>query len=135
MTPTPESDEYLGWMEEWCNNISLDKSKMWITVQEPGVYLVYVQLTYSLRNSSRVDLSMRVQFRYPEDEVEFIGAFDTRQHTEEQQDALLSKFFLLQMKAGNKLSIKAHPKERIKYTDVRPFSSYITIIRYADLSG
>ncbi|KAK3527678.1 hypothetical protein QTP86_033573 [Hemibagrus guttatus] len=137
-----ESDEHLRWEEVWSANISLDESKIWMTVKEAGVYLVYVQLTYSLRNSSRVDLnsyrvdlSMRVEFSYDEGKDEFTGAFDTRQPTEKSQDAHLSKFFLLHMKAGNRLSIKASPKKRITYNDVRPFSSFITIVRYADWSG
>ncbi|TSK14481.1 hypothetical protein Baya_0464 [Bagarius yarrelli] len=130
-----ETDEHLSWEEMWSANISLDESKTWMTVQEAGVYLVYVQLTYSLTNSSSVDLSMGVEFSYAEREDEFIGAFDTRQATEKEQDAHLSKFFLLHMKAGNRLAIKAHPKERLKYDDVRPFSSYITIVQYADRSG
>ncbi|KAG7314705.1 hypothetical protein KOW79_022008 [Hemibagrus wyckioides] len=130
-----KTDEYLRWEEVWNANISLEGNKKWMTVHESGVYLVYVQLTYSLKNSPRVDLSMRVEFGYPEGMEEFIGAFDTRQPTDKEQDAHLSKFFLLHMKDGNRLSIKARPKERIKYNDVRPFSSFITIVRYADWSG
>lgn len=130
-----KTDEYLRWEQVWSANISLDENKNWMTVKEPGVYLVYVQLTYSLKNSSRVDLSMCVEFGFPEGTEEFAGAFDTRQPTEKEQDAHLSKFFLLHMKAGNRLSITARPKERIKYKDVRPFSSFITIVRYADWSG
>lgn len=130
-----EKDEHLSWEEMWSANISLDESKTWMTVQEAGVYLVYVQLTYSLTNSSRVDLSIIVEFNYAEGEDEIIAAFDTRQPTEKEQDAHLSKFFLLQMKAGNRLSIIARPKDRLKYDDARPFSSYITMVRYADWSG
>lgn len=117
------------------NDISLDDSKMWITVEKQGVYLAYVQLTYSLKNDSKrsnVDLTLKVVFSYTEGTEEFTGAFDTRQFTETERDAHLSAFLLLHMKAGNRLSIQAHPNDMIKYNDIRPFSSYITIIRYAD---
>lgn len=130
---------HLAWEEEGCvENFSLNDDKTSITVKEPGVYLVYVQLTYSLKkdgNSSNIHLNLTVEFTYTEDKVEFNGAFDNRQLTEKEQDAHLTAFFLLKMTAGNKLSIIAYPKNRIKYDDVRPFSSYITIVRYADLSG
>lgn len=119
----------------WCDNISLNERNIWMTVQEAGVYLVYVQLTYGLKTSSRVDLSMILEFSYAESTDEFTGAFDTRQPTEKEQDAHLSKFFLLKMKAGNRLSIKAYPKDMIRYDDDRPFTSYVTIVRYADWSG
>ncbi|XP_060719576.1 uncharacterized protein si:dkey-220k22.3 [Tachysurus vachellii] len=131
-----EKDEYLRWKKMWCDNISLNESNnIWMTVQETGVYMVYVQLTYGLKTSSRVDLSMILEFSYAEGTEEFTGAFDTRQPTENEQDAHLSKFFLLKMKAGNRLSIKAYPKDMIKYDDHHPFTSFVTIVRYADWSG
>ncbi|XP_034156429.1 uncharacterized protein si:dkey-220k22.3 [Pangasianodon hypophthalmus] len=136
---TSAEDSRLAWVKEWnTDNIFLDENKTWISVAKPGVYLVYIQLTYSLKkdgNSSSVDLMLRVEFSYPEGKEEFSGAFDTRQLTEKEQDAHLSTFLLLQMRAGNRLSILAYPKDRMKYDDVRPFSSYIAIIRYADWSG
>lgn len=118
------------------NNISLDDSKKWITVGKQGVYLVYVQLTYSLKkdaNSDSVDLSLNLEFRYTEDGKELAAAFDTRQLTEKETDGHLSAFLLLDMMAGNQLSVVAEPKKRIKDNDISPFSTYTTIIRYADL--
>ncbi|KAF7688659.1 uncharacterized protein si:dkey-220k22.3 [Silurus meridionalis] len=133
------TDDHLILVKEWCEkNFSLDENKMWITVEQTGVYLVYVQLTYSLKNdgkSSSVDLSFYVDFRYPEGQEDYSGSFDTRPLSETEQDAHLSSFFLLHIKAKNSLAIKTHQKERIKYNDVQPFSSYITIIRYTDWSG
>lgn len=75
---------------------------------------------------------LNVKFRYPENTEEFSGAFETHQLTEKERDAHLSAFILLKMESKNELSIQAHPKQMIKYNDIRPFSSYITIIRYAD---
>lgn len=132
-------DKHLAWVKESGTdhgNVFLDDSKMWITVGKQGVYLVYVQLTYSLKkdaNSSRVDLMFYMEFNYTDGTEEFTAAFDTRQLTEKETDAHLSAFLLFDMEAGNRLSITAHPKEMIKYNDISPFSSYITIIRYADL--
>ncbi|KAI5615552.1 hypothetical protein C0J50_0233 [Silurus asotus] len=132
------TDDHLILVKEWCEkNFSLDENKMWITVEQTGVYLVYVQLTYSLKNdgkSSSVDLSFYVDFKYPEGQEDYSGSFDTRPLSETEQDAHLSSFFLLHIKAKNSLAIKTHQKERIKYNDVQPFSSYITIIRYTDWS-
>lgn len=134
-----QSTEGLAWENVWdSKNFLLDKSKTWIKVEEQGVYLVYVQLTYSLKKdgkSNSVDLTLKVEFNYTESKEEFTGAFDTRELREKEQDAKLSTFILLHMEAGNSLSILATPKERIKYDDVRPFSSFISIIRYADLSA
>lgn len=119
---------------EQCANVSLD-DKTWITVEKQGVYLVYVQLTYSLKNTlklSTVDLMLNVVIWYPDQTEELSGAFETRQISEKETDAHLSAFILLKMDSKERLSIQAHPKAMIKYNDIRPFSSYITIIRYAD---
>lgn len=138
MLKDPLDDKRLAWDRKWgSKNFTLDESKMQIKVEEQGVYLIYIQLTYSLKkdeNSTSVDLTLNVEFNYDESQEEFAGAFDTRELREKEEDAHLSTFILLPMKAGNSLSILATPKERIKYNDVRPVSSFISIIRYADLS-
>lgn len=139
MLEDPLDDKRLAWDNKWgSKNFTLDESKMRIKVKEQGVYLIYIQLTYSLKKdekSTSVDLTLNVEFNYDESQEEFAGAFDTRELREKEEDAHLSTFILLPMKAGNSLSILATPKERIKYNDVRPVSSFISIIRYADLSA
>lgn len=128
----------LAWIKDSCgDNVYLDESKTTITVRERGVYLAYVQLTYKLRKTAlqsdlNLNLRLLVKFNYDEATDDFSAAFDTRQLTEKDTDSHLSAFILLKMNPNNSFSVSAEPKERIRYDDIRPFSSYITIIQYAD---
>ncbi|XP_036436318.1 uncharacterized protein si:dkey-220k22.3 isoform X2 [Colossoma macropomum] len=131
-------DVHLAWEEECCvSHLFLDRNKTWITVKETGIYLIYVHVTYGLKKgNASVDLQLFVDFNYTGnnemEKQELAAVFDTRQLTENEQDASLSAFLLLNMKAMEKLSVRAFPKNQIKCADIRPFSSYISIIRYAD---
>ncbi|XP_076869608.1 uncharacterized protein LOC143519742 [Brachyhypopomus gauderio] len=134
------ADGRLTWAEEWqSSQLYLDSNHTWITVKEQGFYLIYMQVTYVLRGAnddsrmSPVDLSLILDYRYAQGEQEFAAAFDTRPLMDKVQDAHLGNFLLLRLNAGEQVSVRAQPKERIKYNDIRPFSSYLTMVRYAGL--
>ncbi|XP_053340850.1 uncharacterized protein si:dkey-220k22.3 [Clarias gariepinus] len=137
---TAEKNLLVWEKEEDVNNFSLNESKTLIKVEEQGVYLCYVHLTYSLEKdgdlSSKelVDLSWVMTINFPESTEDFVGAFDTRQLTEKEQDVQLSGFFLLHFKAGNTLFISSPSRMRINTNISKPFSSYITFVRIADWS-
>ncbi|XP_035382711.1 uncharacterized protein si:dkey-220k22.3 [Electrophorus electricus] len=135
------ADSRLTWNEEWENSqFYLDSDQAWLTVKEQGFYLLYMQVTYGLKGTdldkgvSSADLSLIVDYRYKQGEQEFAAAFDTRPLTDREQDAHLHNFLLLRMRAGEQLSVRAQPKERIKYSDIRPISSYLTMVRSPDVS-
>ncbi|KAK1787902.1 hypothetical protein P4O66_016381 [Electrophorus voltai] len=136
------ADSRLTWNEEWKNSqFYLDSDQAWLTVKEQGFYLLYMQVTYGLKGTdldkgvSSADLSLIVDYRYKQGEQEFAAAFDTRPLTDREQDAHLHNFLLLRMRAGEQLSVRAQPKERIKYSDIRPISSYLTMVSFSILEG
>lgn len=127
----------LTWVEECCvKNLALDESKSYIFVEKKGIYLIYLQTTYVLKKkhnaNNSVNLDFFLDFNHTENTMELAAAFDNRQLMENEQDAHLSAFLLLNMQANEYLSVRVHPEEQLKFDDHRPFSSYITIIRFAD---
>ncbi|XP_072548881.1 uncharacterized protein [Salminus brasiliensis] len=130
--------DHLTWAEEFQNsNLILDPSRKWIIVEERGVYLIYLQVTYTSKivntlNSDTLNLELFVDFNYTEGKQEFSAAFDTQKLTENTQEAHLSIFFLLHMNPKEKLAVRAYPVDKISNDNTRPISSYITIVRYAD---
>ncbi|KAI4877410.1 hypothetical protein NFI96_011709, partial [Prochilodus magdalenae] len=129
-------DELLAWEEECCSeHLILEQNQTLITVKEKAVYLIYLQVTYSLKKGNdSIDLQLFVDFNFTESSKpqELLAAFDTRKLTEQEQDARLSAFFLLNMQAMEKLSVRALPKNQTKCAENQPFSSYISIVKYAD---
>ncbi|KAL7838196.1 hypothetical protein AOLI_G00266000 [Acnodon oligacanthus] len=130
-------NDLLTWEEECCvNHLILDENKTWITVKEKGIYLIYVHVTYDLIGNGIVDLQLFVNFSYTGKEgmehQETAADFDTRELTETAQDASLSAFLLLNMRPMEQLSVKVSAINLINYDDTRPFSTYISIIRYSD---
>ncbi|KAL6463760.1 hypothetical protein MHYP_G00281510 [Metynnis hypsauchen] len=129
-------DKLLTWEEECCvSHLILDRNKTWITVKEKGIYLIYVHVTYGLKGNGRKDLRLIVNFNYTGDkgmeQQEIAADFDTRELTETEQDASLSAFLLLNMSPMEQLSVRVSEENLIK-RDIRPFTNYISIIRYAD---
>ncbi|XP_062845273.1 uncharacterized protein si:dkey-220k22.3 [Trichomycterus rosablanca] len=128
-------DGLLVWEDEWrASKILLDETETWITVKERGVYLIFIQVTYALvkdGDSTTVDLKVIVDLNFTENRQQFAAAFDTRHLSSADQDAHLTSLFLIEMKAGEKISVSASPKKWIS-TEPRPFCSFITIVRYAD---
>ncbi|XP_037389143.1 uncharacterized protein si:dkey-220k22.3 isoform X2 [Pygocentrus nattereri] len=130
-------DNFLTWEEECCvSHIILDQNKKWITVKEKGIYLIYVHVTYGLKGNGTVELRLFVNFNYTGNggmaRQETAADFDTRELTEKEQDASLSAFLLLNMRPMEQLSVHVSAKDLINYNDIRPFTNYISIIRYAD---
>ncbi|KAG9281735.1 hypothetical protein AMEX_G297 [Astyanax mexicanus] len=125
----------LVWAEEFhASNIVLNSSNKWISVKERGVYLIYLQVTFDLNliNDS-VDLELIVDFAWNDNGIqEFAAVYDTRKHTKKNEEAHLSTFLLLHMNAQDRLAVRANPNDKIQYTDTRPITSYITIVKYAD---
>lgn len=127
----------LLWESEWrvTGQIFLDETETWITVKERGVYLIFIQVTYNLEkdgNNTTVDINFIVDFNFTDGKQQFDAAFDTRQ-VNSKQDAHLTSLLLIEMEAGEKISVLALPKETIDLTS-RPLSSFITIVRYSDWS-
>lgn len=113
----------------------LDHNKTWIILPKEGVYLVYVQVNFNLQpqnTSSKVEVKFQVDFDDGDREEIFSAAHDTRVVNENYQDAMLNTFLLMHMnKASNRLSVRAFPSDQLNYQP-RPFSTYITIIKWAD---
>ncbi|XP_066509140.1 uncharacterized protein si:dkey-220k22.3 [Hoplias malabaricus] len=127
-------DGRLVWNEECCNRpIKLEQNQTWITVTERGIFLIHLQVTFGLqKGNNTVDLQLFVDFNYTEGDQEYAAAFETRKLTDNEKDAQLSIFLLLKMNASDSLSVRTHPENLVKYKEEQPFSSYISIIKYAD---
>ncbi|NP_001313532.1 uncharacterized protein LOC796870 [Danio rerio] len=135
------SDSRLIWEDEWeekrkDDESILDHNKTWIILPKEGVYLVYVQVNFNLQpqknSTSKVEVKFQVDFDDGDREEIFSAAHDTRVVNENFQDAMLNTFLLMHMnKASNRLSVRAFPSDQLNYQP-RPFSTYITIIKWAD---
>ncbi|XP_048043836.1 uncharacterized protein si:dkey-220k22.3 isoform X2 [Megalobrama amblycephala] len=132
------TDNRLVWDDEWEAHKSrgesiLDQNRTWIVVREKGVYLVYVQANFELKPQKDTEkLNLLVELNYGEKTEIFTAAHDTRVvNGNTSIDAKLNTFLLMYMQSTNQLSVRAYPSNLVNY-NARPFSTFITIIKWAD---
>ncbi|XDV20758.1 hypothetical protein PO909_026020 [Leuciscus waleckii] len=132
-------DNRLVWDDEWEDHRNngesiLDHNKTWIVIREKGVYLVYIQVNFALpqKNSTyTVDLKLLVDLNYEQPEM-FSATHDTQVvNANTSQDAKLNTFHLIYMQSTSQLSVRVFPSDLVNY-ETRPFSTFITIIKWAD---
>ncbi|XP_051965859.1 uncharacterized protein si:dkey-220k22.3 [Xyrauchen texanus] len=137
-----QTDGSLMWENEWEGHRNeseiLDHTGKWIVIQESGVYLVYIQVNFKLKTHSNsssptsVELKLLVHFNYGENTQMFAAAHDTQMvNANTVQDAKLNAFLLMYMKSTNQLSVRTFPSDMVNI-DSRPFSTYITILKWSD---
>ncbi|TRY99305.1 hypothetical protein DNTS_003994 [Danionella cerebrum] len=128
----------LMWEHEWDSHSHSEMSLVnstWIAVQKQGVYLIYIQANYALNkpvtSDQTVELRLLLDFFYGENIELFTAAHDSRVVSDVSSDAMLSTFFLMNMQASNRFSVRAIPSDQLMY-DPRPFSTFITMVKLAD---
>ncbi|KAK9975014.1 hypothetical protein ABG768_023078 [Culter alburnus] len=132
------TDNRLVWDDEWEAHKSrgesiLDQNRTWIVVREKGVYLVYVQANFELKPQKDTEkLNLLVDLNYGEKTEIFTAAHDTWVvNGNTSIDAKLNTFLLMYMQSTNQLSVRVYPSNLVNY-NARPFSTFITIIKWAD---
>ncbi|XP_056601554.1 uncharacterized protein si:dkey-220k22.3 [Triplophysa dalaica] len=136
-----EKDGRLIWEDEWAENRNkseriLDHTNMWMVIREKGVYLLYIQANFKLKYSE--ERKLLVDFEYSngthtqDDAQIFAAAHDTQVvNSSEVQDAKLNTFLKMDLNSGSRLSVRAFPSDAVT-TAARPFSTFITLIKWAD---
>ncbi|KAK7164600.1 hypothetical protein R3I94_003094 [Phoxinus phoxinus] len=134
------TDNRLVWDDEWekhrnQNDSILDHNKTWMVIREKGVYLVYIQANFVLKqknSESTVELKLLVDINYGENPEIFSAAHDTQVvNVNTSPDAKLNTFLLMYMQSTNQLSVRVFPSDLVNY-DSEPFSTFITIVKWAD---
>ncbi|XP_016310604.1 uncharacterized protein LOC107664525 [Sinocyclocheilus anshuiensis] len=135
-----QTGDCLIWEDEWHgyrdkNESILDHTNMSMIIREKGVYLVYIQVNFQLNpqknSSSTVELKILVYFSSDGEKQLFAAAHDTQVVIDSPQDAKLNTFLLMKMQPTSQLSVRVFPSEFVNCTP-QPFSSFITIIKWAD---
>lgn len=101
-------------------------------IREKGVYLVYIQVNFQLNSTnSTVELKILVDFSSDGKKQLFAAAHDTQVVINPHQEAKLNTFLLMKMQPTSQLSVRVFPSKFVNF-DPQPFSSFITIVKWAD---
>ncbi|XP_048874996.1 uncharacterized protein LOC125745814 [Brienomyrus brachyistius] len=124
----------LKWEEQGLlqKNVRLVQTKTMISVNEPGIYLLFTQATFKLTERNSTDLELRVYLKYQEREDEISATFHKACETSTDRDAVLSHSVLLRIVQGNNISISANPS-RLVDRDLNPVTSFLILLKVADL--
>ncbi|XP_043095838.1 uncharacterized protein si:dkey-220k22.3 [Puntigrus tetrazona] len=133
------TNNYLIWEDEWrgytdLHESILDQSNVSMVIQEKGVYLVYIQINFQLhpqKDKTSTELKILVDFGFDGKKELYSAAHDTQNVSVPYHEAKLNTFLLMKMQPTSQLSVKVFPSECVNYTP-RPFSSFITIVKWAD---